>query len=522
MSVTVSGSAKTRLPQRTWLLSTGLFVTICALSKLLIHLYANRFYGYFTDELYYLDCARHLAWGYVDQPPLVAFVARIERGLLGDTLSSIRFLPALAGAAKILLTGLIARDLGGGRFAQGLAALSVLVAPGFLGMDNLLSMNPFEPLFWMGCAWFVLRIIQTGNQKLWLAVGLIAGLGLENKHSMLIYGLGLVGGLALTRQRRSFTSRWFWTGLALAFVLFLPNLLWNIYNRFPFLELQHNIREDGRNVQLGALAFWGQETLAMLPISLPIWLAGGWFLFFDREGHRYRVLGWSCAVSFVVIYLMNPRVYYIWPAFPLLFAAGSVLWERWLSMPRWGALRVVYPLLMILLGAVLAPTLLPILPVSVYIRYATALHIETPQIEHWKLGPLPQLYASQFGWEEMVAQVAAVYNGLPLERRERTAIFAQNFGQAGAIDLFGKKYGLPDALSGHQNYFLWGPHGYSGESVIVLQGRHEELEKLYTSVEWRAHVSHPYSMPREQGDIYYCTGLKWPLQEVWPSVKNWH
>jgi hypothetical protein len=275
-------------------------------------------------------------------------------------------------------------------------------------------------------------------------------------------------------------------------------------------------------VQLGPLAFWGQEALAMLPISLPIWLAGAWFLFFDREGHRYRFLGWSCLVTFAIIYFVNPRVYYIWPAFPILFAAGSVLWERWLQEARWKIVRVVYPVLMIVLGSLLAPTLLPVLPVEFYIRYASALHIGTPQIEHWKLGPLPQIYASQFGWEEMVAQVAGVYNSLPPETRARTAIFAQNFGQAGAIDLFGKKYGLPDALSGHQNYFIWGPRGYSGESMIVLQGRREELEQLYTSVECRAHVAHPLSMPREHGDIYYCSGLRQPLQTVWPSVKNWH
>ncbi|HVN18618.1 MAG TPA: glycosyltransferase family 39 protein, partial [Dongiaceae bacterium] len=269
MSATLSAPVATRPRRRTWLLSTGLFVTICALSKLLVHLYANRFYGYFTDELYYLDCARHLAWGYVDQPPLIALIAWIERNLLGTSLSAIRFFPAVAGVAKILLTGLLARDLGGGPFAQGLAALSVLVAPGFLGIDNLLSMNPFEPLFWMGCAWFVLHIMHTGNQKLWLGVGLLAGFGLENKHSMLIYGFALVAGLALTRERRFFRSRWFWIALALAFVLFLPNLLWNIYHHFPFLELQRNIRQDHRNVQLSALAFWGQEASAMLPLSLP-------------------------------------------------------------------------------------------------------------------------------------------------------------------------------------------------------------------------------------------------------------
>ena len=221
-----------------------------AIAKLLIHLYANRYYGYFTDELYYLACARHLAWGYVDQPPLIAAVARLEMFLWGDSLSAIRFLPALAGVGKVILTGLLARELGGGRFAQGLAALSVLFAPGFLGMDNLLSMNAFEPLFWLGCAYLVIRIVRTGNEKLWLWFGLLSGLGLLNKHSMLIFGFGIVIGLILTRERVCFRSRWIWLGAALALLIFLPNLIWNIQNHFPFLELQANIRRDGRNVQL--------------------------------------------------------------------------------------------------------------------------------------------------------------------------------------------------------------------------------------------------------------------------------
>jgi hypothetical protein len=177
---------------------------------------------------------------------------------------------------------------------------------------------------------------------------------------------------------------------------------------------------------------------------------------------------------------------------------------------------------MILLGVTLAPMLLPVLPPEVYIPYATALHVEPPAIEKWKLGPLPQIYASQFGWEEMVATVAEVYNSLPPDVRPKTAIFAQNFGQAGAIDLFGPKYGLPKSISGHQNYFLWGPRDYTGETVIVMQGQQDQLEQVYASVEWRAHVSHPYSMPREHFDVFYCRGLKGSLRQMWPMVKNWH
>ena len=230
-----------------------MIVAAIAAIKLLLHLYAGRHYGYFVDELYYLACAQHLAWGYVDHPPLIALIAKITRVLLGDSLPAIHFFPALAGAAKVLLTGLIARELGGHRFAQGMAALAALLAPGFLALDNWLSMNAFEPLFWMGCCYVVIRIIRTGNQKLWLWFGVLAGIGLENKHSMLIFGFGIVAGLLVTPQRRVLRSPRMWAAGLIALLIFLPNLLWNIQNHFPFLELQKNILGSGRNVAMPPL-----------------------------------------------------------------------------------------------------------------------------------------------------------------------------------------------------------------------------------------------------------------------------
>ncbi len=513
---------RTSVPvQRSWLATGGAAVLCIAFVKLLVHLYAGGRYGYFTDELYYLACGDHLAWGYVDQPPLIAVLTKLGRVLLGDSLVAIRVLPALAGAGKVVLTGLIARELGGKQFAQGLAALAVLVAPGFLGMDNLLSMNPFEPLFWMGCAYVLLRVANGGDQRLWLWAGLWAGLGLLNKHSMLIFGFGIFAGILLTPLRRSLRSPWIWLAGLLAFLIFLPNLLWNVEHHFPFLELQRNIQRDGRNAQLSAWAFFTQEWQAMLPLSLPIWLGGLWY-FFSERGRAYRAVGWACVVTFAGIYALNPRIYYLWPAFPILMAAGSVLWESWLGAPALRWVKGGYPVLMTVMGVAMAPMLLPVLPIESYLRYSKLMHLEAPTIEKWKLGPLPQVYASQFGWEEMVAQVAEVYNSLPAEARPKTAIFAQNYGQAGAIDLFGAKYGLPKAISGHQNYFLWGPRDYTGESVIVMQGREEKLVQSYGSVEKRAHVSHPYSMPREHFDVFYCRDLKVSLKEAWPSVKNWH
>jgi hypothetical protein len=499
-------------------------VALIAAGKLALHLYAGRRYGYFVDELYYLACARHLAWGYVDQPPLIAAIVRITQAALGDSIAALRFPAALAGAGTAVITGMIARELGGTRFAQSLAALCLVLAPGVLALDHFLSMNAFEPLFWTGGGYLVLRIIQTGNAKLWLSFGLLAGLGLENKYSMLIFGFGIVAGLALTRERKWLRSPWFWAGGAIALLIFLPNLLWNIQNHFPFLELQANIRRSGRDVALSPISFLGQETLALLPLSLPIWSAGLWYLLFDKEGKRFRVLGWAWLVTAGVIMALSPRVYYLFPAYPILFAAGSVAWEQWLSRVRAHWIKPVYVTLMVLMAALIAPTVIPLLPPETYIRYATATHLQQPRIENHRLGPLPQLFADQFGWEEMAAAVARAYNTLTPDVRARTAIFGQNYGQAGAIDLFGPKYGIPrgSAISGHQSYYLWGPLGYTGGSMIVMDDRPERLAEIFTTFRKVAQVSHPYSMPHQHFDVYYCEGLKEPLSQLWPQVKNWN
>lgn len=485
--------------------------------KLALHLYADHNYGYFVDELYNLSLARHLDWGYVDVAPMIAVIGRFEVAVLGDSLQAIRLLPALAGALKVLLTAMIARELGGGRFAQALAALCFLAAPGLLAMDHFLNVNSFEAVVWIGLALLLARMIRGGDEKLWLWFGLLSGVGLETKHSVLMFGFALVAGLALSPARRLLASRWLLLGGAIAFLLFVPNLLWNIHYHFPFLELQENIRRDGRNVAFTPFSFFAQEGLAMLPASVPVWLAGLWYLFFHREGRRYAALGWAFLIASALILALNPRIYYLFPAFPMLFAAGAVAIEQWRA--KW--VRWVLCVLIVALGALLAPTMIPLLPPETYIAYARATGLQQPRIENHRLGPLPQLFADQFGWEEMAAATARVYDSLPPDVRARTAIFGQNYGQAGAINVYGRKYGLPEAISGHQNFYLWGPRGYTGESMIVLGDNRATLEREFDHVEWRAHVAHPYAMPYEHIDIFYCRGMKWPLAQVWPKIKKW-
>jgi hypothetical protein len=487
-----------------------------AACKVLVLLYSGRHYGFFRDELYYLACSRHLDWGYVDQPPLIAAIGWLVRVVLGDSMLALRLLPALAGGGEVLLAALIAREMGGGKRAQGLAALATLAAPGLLATQSFFSMNAFEPLFWMGCAFLVIRIVKTGDQRLWIWFGVLAGFGLENKHSMLIFGGGIFVGLILTPQRSVFRSPWIWMGGAIAFLIFLPNLWWNIQHHFPFIELQMNIRRNGRDSPLSFFAFFLQEILTMNPLTLPIWAGGLWF-FFSAAGKRFRALGWAWVFAAGVIVTISPRVYYLFPAFPILFAAGGVFWE---TQAHWR--RYVWPIGLAASAIVAAPFAIPVLPPETYIRLSRALHFSPPPIETHKLGPLPQFLADRFGWEEMTAVVAGVYNNLPVEVRPRTAIFGQNYGEAAAIDMFGPKYGLPAAISGHQSYFFWGPREYTGESMIVMHGNQEDLESKFAEVQKVAHVEHPYSMPFEHFDVYYCRGPKKPLSEIWPSLKNWN
>ncbi|MFL6195189.1 MAG: ArnT family glycosyltransferase [Thermoanaerobaculia bacterium] len=497
-------------------------VVVLSLIKLAIHLAPTGLFGYgfFVDELYYLACSRHLAWGFVDMPPLFPAITALIRVTLGESLFAIRLLPALAGAALVLMTGLMARDLGGRRFAQGMAALAVVSAPLWLALHGIHTMNALEQLLWTGAAWVFVRIARDGWQRGWLLFGLICGVGLLNKHSMSFFGVAMVAGLLLTSERKALRSRWIWIGGLLTFALVLPNLVWEVRHHFPHFEMLANIKADGRDVQLNPLQFMAQQVLMFNPVALPLWLAGlGWYLF-DREGRRYRALGIAYLAVMAQMFLLDGRVYYPAPAYPMLFAAGGVALEKWLA--GWRFVRPAYATALALSGAVMAPLFTPLLPPETLIRYSDAIGMSQPRLENHRLGPLPQLMADRFGWPEMAQAVARVYHALPPADRARAAIFGQNYGQAGAIDLYGPALGLPPAISGHVSYFYWGPRGYTGDVMIVLDDDKETLQKLFRSVEYGGRVEHPYSMPYQHFDVWVCRGMRRPLAEVWPELKEWN
>jgi hypothetical protein len=489
---------------------------------LVLHLLTASRYGYFGDEMYHLACGEHLSWGYVDQPPLIALVAWLVRHTLGTSLLAIRFVPALAGAATVLVTGAIARELGGGRFAQTLAGLCVACSSVYLVINYLFSMNAWEPLLWMTCVYVVIRIIKTGNQKLWLWFGLLSGIGLENKYSMAVFGFGVVVGLLLTPERKALAQKWMWLAGALAFAIFLPNLLWNIQHHFPFLELMRNIRASGRDVVLGPGKYLLQQILIMNPLTFPVWLAGFIYLFFAHNAQPYRLLGWIFLAVFVTFFILHGKDYYTSPVYPIVLAAGAVALER-LSQGRRGLwARALFVMLLLFATAAIIPLNLPLLSPPHLVPYVEKFPLKPQASEkaHAR-AELPHYFAWQFGWPEMVQAVSRAYHSLPPDQQAKTAIIGNNFAESGAIDLLGPKYGLPKSIGVHQSYWLWGPRNYTGEIMIVLGDRPEELAQWCNNVEVAAELNNPYESAFERHPVLLCRGLKQNLQQVWPKLKDW-
>ncbi|MEP6956830.1 MAG: glycosyltransferase family 39 protein [Chthoniobacterales bacterium] len=506
-------------------------------AALLVHLLTNQRYGYFRDELYFLACSRHLATGYVDMAPLCAWILRLQTTLFGDSLFALRLFPALAHAGTVALTGMLARELGGRAWAVALACSAALSAMVYLAVGNFFSMNVFEPLFWMGCVWLLVRIINvwhagrlpaaTGSKlqtcaTLWIALGVLAGLGFENKHSFAFFGVGIVLAIFLTPERRQLARPWIYLGGLVALALALPNILWQIRHDWATLELLRNVAQSDKNVVLGPVQFVAQQILIVNPATLPLWLGGLVWLLAAPAGRRYRLLGIAYLVTLAEFIIMKGKHYYLAPIYPMLFAAGSVAIEQ-LFAHRWQWVKPVLAAAMIGLAAVLAPTILPILAPEKLLAYMRAIHFEPPRTETSHTAALPQLFADQFGGEEMVRSLARAYATLSPEEQQRVGIFCQNYGQAGAVDLFGPKYGLPSALSGHQNYYLWGPRDYTGEVMLVLDSDDADEREQFRSVEDLGVLgSSPWSMPWEQRQhIYLCRGLKMPMRDFWPQLKHW-
>jgi 4-amino-4-deoxy-L-arabinose transferase-like glycosyltransferase len=491
---------------------------LLAAAKLVLHFVAIEQYGYFRDELYYLASTEHLDWGYVDHPPLSIALLALVRALIGDSLPALRLLPALAGTATVILFGLLARQLGGGRFAQGLAALAALLSPVFLALNHYYSMNALDLLLWTVAALLLLRALEQDTLKPWLWLGVVLGAALLNKVSALWLGGGILVGLLLTPHRRVLRTPGPWLAAAIAGLIFLPHVLWQVRHDWPTVEFMRNATAQ-KMVDTTPLDFLVEQLRAMNLGAAPVWLAGLVYAFFPG-GRRGRVLVLIyVSVAALLVLGGRSRASYLAVAYAMVLPLGAVALER-AAQPR--VLRGALVLLVALFGAVSLPFVLPVLPVRAFVRYQAALRRTPGTDERQAMGALPQQYADMFGWEELVGLVHRAYQRLTPEERAHCRVFGQNYGEAGAVDVLGRRLGLPRALSGHNSYWLWGPGEGDVDVIIIIGGNREDNAQYFEEIEIVGQTDSPWSMPYERGlDVSIARRPKVDVRAVWPQLRRY-
>ena len=499
-------------------------LAIVALGCLTLHLLVNLTgaYGFFRDELYYIACTDHLAWGYVDQPPFSLLVLKISRLLFGDSLTAIRLTPVLMHTGTIILTGLMVKEMGGKTFALLIACLAVALSPIHLGMSLIFSMNSIDTFIWALSVYLILKLINTQNQSYWIWLGVVLGIGLMNKISVLFLGSGIFVGFILT-NRPWFATRWPYIAGAIVFILFSPYVLWNMANDYAHLEFIHNASAS-KYAGLSAMSFIKDQLLFLNPIATPLWLAGLLGLLFYSPLKKYRILAWIYLTAFAILIVNGTsKGEYLAPAYASLFAAAGVFAERKLTSKKVVWIKYAYPILLLVTAIFLLPMILPVLSVDKYIAYSKKLGIVPSSNEGKKLSDLPQFYADMFGWKEKAKDVAAVYNTLSKDEKEKCAIYSTNYGRCGAVDFFGEQYGLPKSIGIHNNYWIWGPRNYTGEVMIILGGTLEQHVDDFESVTLEGVSSCDHCMPYENNvNIFVGRGLKYKIKDVWAHEKNYN
>jgi len=489
-----------------------------AFAILAFHLAFLPGYGVFRDELYYIACGRRPAWGYVDHPPLVAWVAWLVVQLVGESHLVLRAISALVIALCVWLAGRTAAAMGGGPFARALAGLATGFVPIALSLASIYSMNVFDLFFWALLSWILVRVLSGGPDRLWLLFGAVAGLGLLNKISVLYLGAGLVAGLVLARRFDVFRSRAFWVAGVLAFLIFLPHLLWQHAHGWPTLEFMANARRE-KMVPLSALGFVKGAIDQTLPVAW-LWLAGVAWLLAARRAEPLRPLGFAFVIVLAILATAGGKPYYLGAAYALAFAAGAVAVEGW-TAGRMRPVRAVAVLVVVGLGLVAAPLARPVLSEDRLVRYAEALGEKPGTDERNAVGRLSQFFADMHGWRELAEATARVVHTLPASDRAGLCVFGQNYGEAGAIEYFGPQLDLPPAVSSHNNYWLWGAGRCSGRVFVVIGGRRERLAELFEEVDERGVSRCQDCMPYENGlPLWVVRGPRRPLLELWPQLKR--
>ena len=478
-------------------------------------------YGIFRDELYYLACANRFALGYVDHPPLSIYILGVWKYLFGDSLIAIRFVPALISSLALFILGLFTLQLGGKKSAIIITMLSFMFTPIFLGMNTIYSMNSFDYFFWILSAYLFLKIIQTDNKKYWIWLGVVLGFGLLNKTSVLWLGAGILIGTIVTPLRKDLKSQYPYIAFIIAMLIFSPFIIWNITHDFAHLEFMRNAatRKYGG---LSPISFIMDQILIHNPVAMLIWIPGLMFFFYKKDSKQFRPIGFIWLITFLILLINgNSKGEYISAAYPILFAGGSVLIEKWGALPNrgWVKYSVAIPVLMV--AFLLAPLARPLLSPESFIKYQSALGLEPPSNEGHELVGLPQFYADMFGWEDLAKNVSKVYEALPPKERDNTLVYCTNYGKAGAIEYYSKKYPLPKVFCPHNSYWYWWPSNIKYSTVIIIGG---EIEDYYDSLIEVSDVGFhktKYSMPYENNlHIFIGRKLKGSIDDIRTRVKN--
>jgi hypothetical protein len=507
--------SSTLIPNRAALRPTLLLAALFAFITFLVHFLSSLWgshlgYGFFRDELYFLVCGHHLAWGYVDQPPMVALQARLAEILFGVSPTGIRIFSFMATGIAVGLTGILTWQLGGSRNAQALAMTGILAAPVFLGTSNYLSMNSFEPCFWMGALLVVLRIAEgSADPRAWLLFGLLAGLGIENKHAFVFFLVALLAGLLLSPQRRILFTWGCATGVAVLVIIALPNLIWQIAHQFPTYQFLSTVAHSDKNIKLPPFAFLFEQVKVLLYSTAPLWIGGLLWLGFSRYARPWRFVALTYLVFLAMMMAMHAKNYYVAPIYPVLFAAGAVAFSK-ITRREWPVVTYAIVLACTFVFAT-GPAVLTILPPDRYNAYTAPFAPDDARQEKFT-GPLPQI----------VEGFAVRYNALPPDVRTHTAIFCGNYGEASAVNVLGAAYGLPRAISGHQNYFYWGWNNYTGDSVLTLGNDPKDYTDNFAEVVDLGSFDSPWIMDHEHRHYFWLRHRKRSYAADWLALKYWY
>ncbi len=512
----MNGGAASRTERHAW--------TVVSLALLAagVHVAANALggYGWFRDELYYAACSRHLAAGYVDQPPFSIFVMAAVRSLFGDSLFAVRLVPALASGLSTALVCLLVRRLGGGRAAMLLASLSFLAAPHLVAFHSFFSMNALDILLWLLAAHALLGVIESRTPRAWLWLGLVLGVGTLNKISILWLAAGIAAAVVLTDLRGQLRRGGPYAAALLALLIFLPFVVWNAQHGFPHLEFMRNATAE-KYASLTRARFLADLFRNMNPFTLLVTLPGlGWCLL-DREGRRFRALGIAfLTVLAILIANAHSKSEYAAAAFPTMFACGGVALERTARRAR----RIVVPAVVAALAVtavVNAPFAMPVLPVETYARYARALGVKPGNPEAKKMGEIGQLFADMHGWEELARDVSAAYLTIPEAERRTTVAFVNNYGEAGALEMYAERYPLPRVICNHNSYWFWGVGPTPVTTFIRLGGAREEYFESYADVTAAGVHRCRWAMPYESDlGIFIARERKVPIEQAWAGYKH--